>query len=400
MLYATDETMSTVRSRENTFKVDLSNFLKRPSFEEMHAFVYETIGLRLDQVLRLQMNHVQNCVHVKCIDLQTAQAAVEQHNEKHELVVNGKSVKVRLTMDDGGVEVKLHDLSENVSNVEIETFLKQFGEVVSIREMVWGPNFAFKGVSSGVRVAKMILRRHIKSFVTIQGEQTLISYRNQPQTCKHCTELSHPGSTCVQNKKLLGQKVDLNERLKKSQATPTASYARVLSSTSVPSSNLLPQFALTNLNALNEQERRSGADNSTDTQSNNDNAVSIPPMQKEQSTETTATHVCVNLETPMDQVTTEECETGEMEVAAVAAPSEQQLLSDAATSSGTVCDFKKPNNPTSLRHIPIEISESESGESSTENMFKKVKRAKGRSRKLRGVSPPFVAVSDVMDTRK
>lgn len=164
--------MSTVRSRENTFKVDLNNFPKRPTFEEIHTFVCETIGLRLDQVIRLQMNHVQNCAQVKCVDLQTAQEAVERHNEKHELVVNGKTVKVRLAMDDGGVEVKIHDLSENVSNAEIDAFLRQYGEVVSIREMIWGPNFAFKGVSSGVKIAKMILRRHIKSFVTIQGEQT------------------------------------------------------------------------------------------------------------------------------------------------------------------------------------------------------------------------------------
>lgn len=382
--------MYTVRSRENTFKVDLNNFSKRPTFEEIHTFVYETIGLRLDQVLRLQMDHAQNCAHVKCIDLQTAQAAVEQHNEKHELVVNGKNVRVRLAMDDGGVEVKVHDLSENVSNAEIEMFLKQFGEVINIREMIWGPNFAFKGVSTGVRVAKMILRRHIKSFVTIQGEQTLISYKNQPQTCKHCTELSHPGSTCVQNKKLLGQKVDLNERLRKSQSTPAGSYAGVLHNVNDPSADLLPQFALTNLNNLNGQERRNGVDNFNGTQSNNVNGVTQPPMQMDQATDAAATNECVNPGTLMDQASTEERETIETKVAAVAMSNDQQLLSDTATSSGTVSSFKIPNIPSSLRHIPIEISESESGDSSNENSFKKVKRAKNHPKKLRSSGPSFV----------
>lgn len=169
--------------------------------------MHEVIGLRLDQIKRLQMNHSLCCAHVKCIDLKTALDAVDQHNERHELEIDGRKIKVRLVMDDGGVEIKIHDLSENVSNDEIAAYLQQFGDVQSVRERVWGDNFACKGISSGIRVAKMTLRKHIKSFIIIQGEQTLITYRNQPQTCKHCSNLAHPGSTCVQNKKLLGQKM-------------------------------------------------------------------------------------------------------------------------------------------------------------------------------------------------
>lgn len=246
--------MNTVRARENTFKVDLSNFPKRPSFEEIHSFVHETVGLSVDQVLRLQMNHAQNCAHVKCRDLKTAQDAVDQHNGRHEMEINNTKIKVRLLMDDGGVEVKIHDLSENVRNEDITTFLRQYGEVISIKEMVWGDNFAFKGVSSGVRVAKMILHRHIKSFVTILGEETLVSYRNQPQYCKHCTNPSHPGLTCVENKKLMGQKVDLNNRLKAAQKK--TSYASVLDQSTVVAS-LMPEFVGTNLNRLNANARSS-----------------------------------------------------------------------------------------------------------------------------------------------
>ncbi|KAL9704327.1 hypothetical protein quinque_007845 [Culex quinquefasciatus] len=160
--------MTTLRPRENTFKVDLSVFPKRPSFEEIHSFVHDTMGLRIDQVKRLQMNHVQNAAHVKCDTLKTAQDAVDQHNERHEI--------------EG--------------------------------EQVWGDSFAYKGVSSGIRVAKMTLKKDIKSFVTIQQEQTLITYRGQPRTCRHCGRISHPGMTCTDNKKLEGQKNALDERLK------------------------------------------------------------------------------------------------------------------------------------------------------------------------------------------
>ncbi|KAL9697573.1 hypothetical protein quinque_001014 [Culex quinquefasciatus] len=121
--------MTTLRPRENTFKVDLSVFPKRPSFEEIHSFVHDTMGLRIDQVKRLQMNHVQNAAHVKCDTLKTAQDAVDQHNERHEIEMNKVKYKVRLQMDDASVEVKVHDLSENVRNEEITAFLRQYGEM-------------------------------------------------------------------------------------------------------------------------------------------------------------------------------------------------------------------------------------------------------------------------------
>ncbi|KAL9706572.1 hypothetical protein quinque_010090 [Culex quinquefasciatus] len=188
--------MTTLRPRENTFKVDLSVFPKRPSFEEIHSF--------------------------------TAQDAVDQHNERHEIEVNKVKYKVRLQMDDSSVEVKIHDLSENVRNEDIVAFLRQYGDVHCIKDLVWGDSFAYKGVSSGIRVAKMTLKKDIKSFVTIQQEQTLITYRGQRRTCRHCGRISHPGMTCTDNKKLEGQKNALDERLVSLHSLLSSSYAIVV----------------------------------------------------------------------------------------------------------------------------------------------------------------------------
>lgn len=220
--------MSQVQTRENTFKVLLSNFPKRPTFEELHTFVHVNLALRPEQVKRLQINHAQNCAHVKCSELKIAQDIVAKHNEKHELVINKTKVKVRLAMEDGGVEVKIHDLSENVTDDEIVAFLRHYGDVLSIQETVWGEKFAFRGVSSGIRIAKMVLRRHIKSFITIKNELTLVTYTGQLATCRHCTLIQHIGMSCVENKKLLGQKADLSERRKNAQKTAPQSYAGVV----------------------------------------------------------------------------------------------------------------------------------------------------------------------------
>ncbi|KAL9698991.1 hypothetical protein quinque_002432 [Culex quinquefasciatus] len=133
--------MAQVRSRENTFKVDLSNFPKRPSIEELQKFVLVKLGLAVGQVKRFQVNHAQNCVHVKCSELKVAQDTVAMHNGKHVMEINKTKVTVRLVMEDGGVEVKIHDLSENVSNDDIVAFLRHFGDVLSIREVSWGEGF-------------------------------------------------------------------------------------------------------------------------------------------------------------------------------------------------------------------------------------------------------------------
>lgn len=390
--------MSAVRARENTFKVDLSNFPKRPSFEEIHGFIHETIGLTVDQVLRLQMNHAQNCAHVKCRDLKTAQDVVERHNNRHELEVNKTKIKVRLAMDDGGVEVKIHDLSENVRNEDIVTFLKQYGDVVSIKEQVWGENFAFKGVSSGVRVAKVILRRHIKSFVTISDEETLISYRNQPQFCRHCTNPSHPGSTCVENKKLLGQKVDLNNRLKAAQNK--SSYANVLNQPASVTS-LMPEFVGTNLNHLNDAARISRAQTTVvDGPSTSSAAhVSQAPkyqerMEENEGMENTVESAAAAAAVVADAVATASTAAAAAAASAVASDGSVAMSKDQSTHQVTQPDasdpasqvsaFKVPTIPVPPPSLSMEISESESNESSTEDgSFTKVKRRRGRPKKAK-----------------
>lgn len=222
--------MSSVKSRENTFRVDFSNLPKRMTYEEIHAFVYHNLGLGIDAVKRLQVNHALNCAQVKCSDLRIAQETVMQHNGKHEVEMNKHKYKVKLMMDDGGVEVKIHDLSENVSNEQICDYLKQYGEVIAVKELIWGEKFIYKNAPTGTRVVKMMLRKHIKSYVTILGEKTYVSYFGQPPTCKHCANVLHAGMTCAENKKLETQKSDLNNRLKKAQ-----SYAGVASGSSATS---------------------------------------------------------------------------------------------------------------------------------------------------------------------
>lgn len=115
--------------RENTFRIDYANIPKKPSFEELHNFIGEELGLKREEIQRIQCSKYLGCVFVKTGDLSIAQRIVDEHDGKHELVIDNKRYPIRLLMEDGGTDVKLYDLSEDVSN-QIITVFKSYGDVL------------------------------------------------------------------------------------------------------------------------------------------------------------------------------------------------------------------------------------------------------------------------------
>lgn len=141
-------------------------------------------------------------------NLQLAETIVQQHDSKHDFVFDGKTYKLRIMMEDGAVEVRLFDLSSDITNEQIAEFLSEYGDVLNVRDLLWDERSAFGGVKTGVRIARMIVKKNIPSLVAIRGEDTAVSYKGQRQTCMHCQEFVHVGIPCVQNKKLLAQKLE------------------------------------------------------------------------------------------------------------------------------------------------------------------------------------------------
>lgn len=207
--------MATPKNRENTFRVDFTNLPKKPTSEEVHTFVSRHLGVTRAQLVKLQISHTDDCAFVKVTDHSTAQRIVDTHDNTHEYDVKGVKYKLRIRMADGGVEVRLHDLSENITDEQISRHMTSYGEVLSVEDLFWSDKHVFSGCASGIKQIKMILREPIKSYITIQGETTFVTYPKQRQTCKHCGEYMHTGISCVQNKKLLAQKLGVNDRLKK-----------------------------------------------------------------------------------------------------------------------------------------------------------------------------------------
>lgn len=193
--------------RENTFRVDYSQFPRQFSHEEILKFVGKELGLTRENVRLLQPSKRLGCTFVEVNNLELAERIVREHDNKHDFVFDGKTYKLRILMEDGAVEVRLFDLSNDVTNVHIAEFLAEYGDVLHIRDLLWDERSAFGGVKTGVRIARMVVKKNIPSLVTIRGEDTAVGYRGQRQTCIHCQEFVHIGIPCVQNKKLLAQKL-------------------------------------------------------------------------------------------------------------------------------------------------------------------------------------------------
>lgn len=207
--------MASGRRRENTFKIDLKNFSKRPSYEAIHEFIYNELKISVEKVIMIQPHTTNNCYYIKTADLQTAQQTVTKHDNEHFLEVEGESIKVHLEMEDNTVDVKLAELSECITDEQILKHMRAYGKVLDIRGVVWSNKFIYKGVNTGAKIVKMILRQPIKSYINIEDEVAYVTYNGQIPTCKYCHSSIHTGFGCAANRKLQMEKEDINDRLRK-----------------------------------------------------------------------------------------------------------------------------------------------------------------------------------------
>lgn len=229
--------MSALKRRENTFRIDYANVPKKPPSEIVHRFVGETLGLKREEVLRIQYSRNLGVAFVKATSLEVAQKIVEDNDNQHGLIIDGKPYKLRLVMEDGAVDVKLYNLSEDVTNDKITKFLSAYGDTLSIREELWDEKHFFAGLPTGVRIVRMIVKKNIPSYVTIDGEATLVSFFGQQHSCRYCNEPAHNGISCVQNKKLLVQKLATG----KTSYADVAKHPQPVHKSSVSQKPLLPK---------------------------------------------------------------------------------------------------------------------------------------------------------------
>ena len=130
--------------RLNTFRINYGNLPNKPGLGKLQKFCVNELGLKRGEVIRLQNSRALGVTFVTVIDLDLARKVCEEHGREHDMVgSDGKKYPVTLTLEDGAVEVKLYDLSTDVSNADITSFLNKYGNVREVYEEQLGDDQDF-----------------------------------------------------------------------------------------------------------------------------------------------------------------------------------------------------------------------------------------------------------------
>lgn len=199
---------STVDPTDSTFVVNFRVLPNRPKTGDISDFLTQKLGFDLSKLKHLQI--IDSRVFVGTDSPREAQDIVQEHNLKHEVQQDGKTFRIPLSMEDGAVEVRLHEIRPRINNQQVAQRMGEYGEVLSIREDVWRDHFP--GIPNGVRLVRMKLQKPIPSYITVENERTLVTYKGQVATCKFCQRRVHYNMKCSEYARTL-KSTSVNQRL-------------------------------------------------------------------------------------------------------------------------------------------------------------------------------------------
>lgn len=176
--------------------LDTSVLPKRPSIADIKQFLDCELKLDMSLVKSIQMHNVKHVIYLAMHSEETAANIALNQHLKHFMSCEGKRLTIPLPIyvDSCAVDVRLHDLPEEIENHTIINHMQQYGEVISIRNDVW--RSYFPGLSNGVRIVRMKLTLPIPSYITVFEETTYVSYFSQTRTCRNCGTKEHPKLRC------------------------------------------------------------------------------------------------------------------------------------------------------------------------------------------------------------
>ncbi|XP_065092338.1 uncharacterized protein LOC135713151 [Ochlerotatus camptorhynchus] len=180
--------------RENTLVVDFSVLPKRPDASAVQKFMCGELKLDIADALNIQFHNVRNCVYVGMVDAATAKRYFASHHLKHTMQCEKKANKIPVFVEDEAVNVRIHDLPPKTPSTVIIDSMRPYGTILSISREMW-KNY-FPGIHNGLRVVRMKIKQLIPSYLMIDGETILITYRNQAKTCRFCGQKAHPRLNC------------------------------------------------------------------------------------------------------------------------------------------------------------------------------------------------------------
>ena len=193
--------MSSVR--KNILVIDFSVLPDRPNLEVVQRFVEKGLGITSSDLKSIQLHNIRHCVLIEMADPGAATKIATETHCKYAFKTH-PGIKIPVYVDDNTVDVRIHDLPLDMPNTKIAEAMREYGEVLTIRDEVWR-NF-FTGVPNGVRVLKMKLSKPVPSYITVCELSTLATYTGQIASCRRCGKKRHVSKSCAEAIKLTENK--------------------------------------------------------------------------------------------------------------------------------------------------------------------------------------------------
>lgn len=185
-----------VIKRENTITLDFKKVKKKPPNSNIHRWIKDKFGFKVDQVTCIQFDHLRFKIYVKLISEILVKQAVQKY-EQEQLTYSdeGNEYEIFVTEESEDTIVKVFDFPPELSNSKLKEAFEKYGCVKNIKNEMWSGNDLY-AVESGVRILTMGLKRNIPSYVTIDGITSLVTYKNQERTCLICECPGHERRDC------------------------------------------------------------------------------------------------------------------------------------------------------------------------------------------------------------
>lgn len=189
--------------RVHTFYLDIRG-IRNIKQALVYDFIADQLHLTPSEVAAIQFDLTEGKVYVELYSQERVLEVVGDYDGVLDLTVDNKVYRMRLGVEDGGTDVKLHHLPPRMPTEWITEYMERYGSVISITEQKCKSS-RFPEASSGVKVIRLQLRRAIPSYISIRGYSTYVTYINQEPTCRHCGNILHRGRSCADNRLLLAE---------------------------------------------------------------------------------------------------------------------------------------------------------------------------------------------------
>lgn len=183
--------------RENNVMCEFSKQAPRPTAFEIHRWLRDDLQLTYNELCGIQLDTILNVLFLKLKTPECCDRLVYRDDGVHKFRhLNGTISNVKLTHAGLGVRhVRVFNLPFEVRNDTIVRCLSPFGDVLAITKEKWSDAYYFQ-VENGIRSVQMVVKKHIPSFVLMNGHRAFITYHGQPQTCSHCGGVGHYRNQC------------------------------------------------------------------------------------------------------------------------------------------------------------------------------------------------------------